>query len=658
MGLFAKLLPSRLREQKPQLRSPVIVGGWLDPDTGTLHYLKHHGSKHVLCFAPSGSGKGVGLIIPTLLSLNESVVVTDIKGENWLKTAGFRKAAGQRVLMFNPTARPLEFDADGRQIGPVGEKGEVLTAPEAGSCQYNPLAEIRFGTEQEVADIQVVANILIESQAAADPHWDDAARGFFVGLLLHLAYTSPDKCTLADLRQFMSELPLMAQSSDPEADPIKEAFLALTEAEHAQPGENYYWMQQADSSIIHTHPVVRAMAASMSGKASRERSGVISSAETKLGLYADPIVARNTSRSDFKMRDLMYADRPVSLYLVIPPRHQARLRPLIRLMITQMLGALTESLDTDPTHKLTMLLDEFPQFGRLDAVKDAIAITRGYSIRFYLIVQSLSQLTSAYKDADKDIIGNCNIKIAYPPDEMETAERLSKMCGTTTVHIENISTSKDSMLSVAGKSHSISMQAVSRALLTPDEVMNLPGPKTVGDKVTGPGEMLVFVTNQRPIRGVQSLFFLDPIWLKRSQIPAPATSDVVRSVLAGPRSARRPAEQAQDVASALDATPALASSPATAPVSAPTAAVPAPLEEEIDLGLVEERIEPYEQSEVLMLDPDPVETPPSAAEDGGAAADADTADADEDTPAAPPPAAPAPAPKPARRSHADDFDVL
>jgi type IV secretion system protein VirD4 len=91
------------------------------------------------------------------------------------------------------------------------------------------------------------------------------------------------------------------------------------------------------------------------------------------------------------------------------------------------------------------------------------------------------------------------------------------------------------MLSVAGKSHSISMQAVSRPLLTPDEVMQLPGPKTVGDKVIGPGEMLVFVTNQRPIRGVQRLFFLDPVWLRRSQIPAPATSDVVRSVMAGPR---------------------------------------------------------------------------------------------------------------------------
>ncbi len=657
---------------KPK-RGAVIVGGWLEPETGVLHYLKHCGPEHILCFAPTRSGKGVGLIVPTLLTLQDSVVVTDLKGENWALTAGYRRAAGQHVLMFNPTARPLEAG------------GKV--APEAGSVRYNPLTEIRLKSLDEIRDIQNIATILMDptgtGKDGSNAHWTNSAIDLTTGALVHLLY-SPDvpaeKKNLAGLLEFLSGMAL-ATPSDPEADPTTEAFKALAEARHALPGEHYYWSVQADGTTTLTHPAVRDMAGRMLTKADRERGGVISSALANLSLFADPLVAANTSVSEFALSDLMHGDKPVSLYLVVPPGDQVRVRLLIRILLTQLIARLTESIEAKPKHNLLLLLDEFPAFGRLDAILDSIAFTAGYGIRMFLITQNLAQMKSpkAYGVAADSIISNCHIHIAYPTNEVSTAELLSKMCGTTTIHQQNISTSRDSMLSVAGKSHSISLQAISRPLLTPDECMRLPGPVKNGDRIEVPGDMLVFVAGSPPIYGKQSLWFKDETWTQRQAIKAPITSDVIRPAPAAVPHTRSAA--AADAAQGADAgegdidlslieplssSPSPSSAPthsssASLPVNpnlsaAPTAPVPAHVE----------RIEPYEHAQPA-LEPDQAWGEPDSVDPISDHPHSDDPITDEplscDEPAdtgADKPAAPASASKPAKagREYVDDFDVL
>src|SRR6202035_2207665 len=140
--------------------------------------LRHNGPEHVLAFAPTRSGKGVGLVIPTLLSWRGSAVIHDIKGENWLLTAGWRSRFSN-CLLFNPT--------------------------DARSAAYNPLMEVRRGV-QEVRDVQNIADILVDPEGALERrnHWEKTSHALLVGAILHVLHAEPDK-TLAGVANFLSD---------------------------------------------------------------------------------------------------------------------------------------------------------------------------------------------------------------------------------------------------------------------------------------------------------------------------------------------------------------------------------------------------------------------------------------------------------------------
>ncbi len=141
-------------------------------------YLRHNGPEHVIAFAPTRSGKGVGMVVPTLLSWTSSVVVHDIKGENWTLTAGWR-ARFSHCLLFNPT--------DER------------------SAAYNPLLEVRRGA-QEVRDVQNIADILVDPEGALERrnHWEKTSHALLVGAIPHVLYAGEDK-TLRGVANFLSD---------------------------------------------------------------------------------------------------------------------------------------------------------------------------------------------------------------------------------------------------------------------------------------------------------------------------------------------------------------------------------------------------------------------------------------------------------------------
>ena len=474
-------------QQKPASEG-VYVGAWLDKK-GVTRYLRHNGAEHVLCYAPTRSGKGVGLVIPTLLSWEHSAVITDLKGELWALTSGWRqKYARNKVLRFEPAAL-------------------------SGGVYWNALDEIRLATEYEVGDVQNLATLLVDPDGKGlVTHWQKTAQALLVGVILHVLYKAQQEGTDATL-------------------PAVDDMLSNPDRESAE-----LWMEMATYTHVHgkNHPTVGAAARDMLDRPDEEAGSVLSTAKSYLALYRDPVVRRNVSKSEFRIKDLMNFETPVSLYIVTHPNDKARLRPLVRVLINMIVRLLADKMDfvngqpkAHYNHRLLMLLDEFPSLGKLEILQEALAFIAGYGIKCYLICQDINQLKSRETGYghDESITSNCHVQSAFPPNRVETAEHLSKLTGQTTVAKEQITTSGRRTSALLGQV-SRTIQEVQRPLLTPDECLRMPGPlKNAEGLIEKAGDMVVYVAGSPAIYGVQPLFFKDPIFKARAAIPAPLQSD-------------------------------------------------------------------------------------------------------------------------------------
>ena len=409
-------------------------------------YLRHDGPEHVLCFAPTRSGKGVGLVVPTLLTWPGSSIVHDIKGENWELTSGFRSRHG-RVLLFDPT--------------------------NAESAAYNPLLEVRRG-EWEVRDVQNIADVLVDPEGALERrnHWEKTSHALLVGAILHVLYAGQDK-TLAGVAAFLS---------DPK-QPIETTLRAMMTTPHL--GE------------AGVHPVIASAARELLNKSENERSGVLSTAMSFLGLYRDPVVAQVTRRCDWRIRDLVEDERPTTLYLVVPPSDISRTKPLVRLVLNQIGRRLTEELHAKGRrHRLLLMLDEFPALGRLDFFESALAFMAGYGLKSFLIAQSLNQIEKAY-GPNNAILDNCHVRVSFATNDERTAKRVSDALGTAT-EIRDARNYAGHRLSPWLGHLMVSRQETARPLLTPGEVMQLPAT-----------DELVLVSGCPPIRARKARYYED-----------------------------------------------------------------------------------------------------------------------------------------------------
>ncbi|HML83451.1 MAG TPA: conjugal transfer protein TraG [Thiomonas arsenitoxydans] len=423
-------------------------------------YLRHEGPEHVLTFAPTRSGKGVGLVIPTLLSWSASAVIHDIKGENWAITAGWRSRFSH-CLLFNPT--------------------------DPKSAAYNPLLEVRRGAH-EVRDVQNIADILVDPEGALERrnHWEKTSHALLVGAILHVLYAGEDK-TLRGVVSFLS---------DP-ACPFELTLHRMMTTKHL-----------GDAP----HPVVASAAREVLNKSDNERSGVLSTAMSFLGLYRDPTVAEVTSRCDWRIADLIASEHPVSLYLVVPPSDISRTKPLVRLILNQIGRRLTESLDGGDgiarRHKLLLMLDEFPALGRLDFFETALAFMAGYGIRSFLIAQSLNQIDKAYGQ-NHSVLDNCHVRVTFATNDERTAKRISETLGTATELRAQRNYAGHRLAPWLGHLM-VSRQETARPLLTPGEVMQLP-----------PDESVVMVSSLAPIKAKKLRYYADANFNRRV-LPPPA----------------------------------------------------------------------------------------------------------------------------------------
>lgn len=534
-----------------------VILGW---NPYKRRFIYHNGKEHVALLAPTRSGKGVGLIIPTSLVWKHSMFVTDVKGENWHFTAGYRKKfLNNKVLKFAPLA------SDGSSV------------------KYNPLTEIAYRTPEEMGDTMNISNMIVDPDGKGlNDHWAKTGHALLVGVIMHLLYAHQKEerrpPTLSDVATFLSspERDYTEQIHGMKVYPhitIKEAlsdnnifqkiygdyitdvaayakdeggrlFMQWRDKEDSwlpewngdkvvfsfnnlkadikyrmEQGEEIDWKSEFTGkdkrgemhynyAALLTHPKAAEAAAEMENKAPNEASGVLSTTMSFLGLYRDPIVAANTSSSEFQIADLMNPNQPVSLFLVIPLKEIDRLRPLVRLVINLALRKLMPemSFDDEPKQRCLFLLDEFPQFGRLNNMQSAMAVMAGYGLKVLMVSQDLKMLNNAY-GKDHSILSNCGVRVFFTPNDLETADNISNELGSKTIKVQSHSDN--------GKvfSSSTSTSEIARNLMTKDEVLHL-----------NKNKELVLVSGSDPIL-TKRVKYYEEDYFKRKILPEPKYSD-------------------------------------------------------------------------------------------------------------------------------------
>jgi type IV secretion system protein VirD4 len=382
-------------------------------------YLIFGGNEHVLLEAPTRSGKGVGIVIPNLLTWAGSVVVLDIKRENWDATAGFRRAHGQKVFLFNPMAR------------------------DRATARYNPLGHIdRRAHDDVVTELQKIATMLFPVPDRADPFWTQGAITGFVGVGALVAAMDAVPFTLGEIYRQVT-----------------------------QRGTQEYLRKQVDDLERHMAPGgVRAIHDFIGG-AENTVSGLKQTITSRLNLWLDSHVDAATSASDFDLRTIR--DERMSIYLGVSPDELERVAPLYNLFFQQLIDLNTRDLPDAGRHGIgvLVLLDEFARLGRANVIANGFSFVAGYGFRLLPVIQSRSQLRAVYgNDVADEIVANCGVEVAFTPKELKVANELSERIG----FVGQTATTKSRTIHGMLANRSMSESDQRRALMLPQELMQLP----------------------------------------------------------------------------------------------------------------------------------------------------------------------------------------
>jgi type IV secretion system protein VirD4 len=460
---FARVEEVRKREDLgmgERLAEGIVLGA---VDGG---YLRFRGDAHVLAFAPPGGGKTTCVVVPTALAHPGPLVVLDAKREIYKLTSGFRQRGhNSRVLCWAPSG------------------GE-------GFSRHNPMLEIR-DHPYDVRDAQRIAGALIASTPTnADPFWREAPRQILVGALLHGKYF-PQWGSLPKVYQLFT---IGGQK----------ALEEMARAPH-DPALRFGWVDPKGRATA-THPAVAAAAENVLEMSAQTRSSVLATVSAALSIYADPVLATSVSASDFSLREVTAGDEssPITLYLCFEPDERDRLGPHLRIMISQLAGAILErdaSRRWEWKERILLLLDEFPVLGAIREIEQGLAYFRGYGAVFLVVVQYLGQLIQAF-GREEAVSPNCAVQIAFAPTDLATAERLSNLSGKQTIEIDQVSRSSGGLGSGRG---STSRQTVlqGRFLLDASEFRRL-----------GRDQAVVFIPGLAPLVVKKRPFFNDPLLLR------------------------------------------------------------------------------------------------------------------------------------------------
>jgi len=414
------------------------------------------GSEHVMLHAPTRSGKGVGVVIPNLLTWPDSVVVLDVKRENWEASAGFRAAHGQDVVLFDP------LDPEGR------------------TARFNPLGHIdRTDAVAVLDELQKLAVMLFPPPQHGDPFWAEAARTGLIGVGAYVAETP--------------ELPFS----------LGAIYRELT---HGEPRTRLPEAVRARAAA--GRPLSYGCVSAISDFCSASENTFASIKQTitaRMNLWLNPRVCAATDASDFDLRDLR--ERRMSLYLGVSPDNLARVAPLYNLLLQQLVDLNTRERPIADRHavQVLMVMDEFARLGHAAVIAHGFSYVAGYGLRLLPVLQSPAQLRAEYgPDLAEEIMANCGLEIAFAPKELKVAQDLSERLGFWTY--SSRSHSRPTLLSGGKRSTTESDQR--RALMMPQELIQM-----------DPGQLILLRAGMPPVRGRKIQYWREKAFMGRVASP-------------------------------------------------------------------------------------------------------------------------------------------
>ncbi|TXI84296.1 MAG: type IV secretory system conjugative DNA transfer family protein [Cupriavidus sp.] len=441
----------------------ILVGKWRG------RFLSLPGQLSVLLSAPTRSGKGVGVVIPNLLNWPDSVVVLDIKGENYEITAGFRAACGQAVYAFSP------FDEEGR------------------THRWNPLGSVRAHPLHRTGDLLAISQVLFPSDGGAtssEAFFNDQARNLFLGLGLLLLESPRLPRTIGE----------MLRQASGQGRPLREHLAGLMQSRSEQGRPLSAECADALQRLL--------------SNSDNTMSSIVATFVAPLVIFADTTVDAATSADDFQLEDVRR--RRMSIYVRIPPNRLASARPLLSLFFSQLVNLNTRYLPAqDPTlrHQCLIVNDEFPAMGRVPSITTAAAFLAGYDLRLLTVIQAMSQLDAVYGDRDaRTFATNHGLQILFAPREQRDADEYSAMLG----HFTERASSQGRSRTFSGQGSTTVSRNDSeqrRALLLPQEFKEL-----------GRDRLVLILENCKPILADKIRYFDDPALrhrlLRAPEVPA------------------------------------------------------------------------------------------------------------------------------------------
>lgn len=382
----------------------------------------YRGDRHLLTIGPNGSGKSRRLLLPNLYRLiNWSALVIDLKGELAIWSAKHRKESGSEIITFDP-------------FGVIEKNfpGLVTELPCLASKGLNPIAMLDPKSEDFADDAKAIGEALIKVESKNDAYWSKSAQALVSGLAMSLAANrevDPKVANLGELRKIVGY--------------SLEELGAYINEQVNQYGEAY--------------PGIAAKLNRFKEVSSENREifSILSSAITHTDWLDSPPIQRNLSDGIFDFSDMK--KRPITVYLVLPPRYLESHATWLRLMITAILMPLIRSTGGDVP--VLLMLDEFAQLGRLEVIERNIALLRGYGIKLWAVLQDLSQIKDSYEKRWESFIGNAGVIQSFAPQDVTTREYLSKLSGKRLYWVQTTSATIGQQFGVSGYSQSSSQQS-------------------------------------------------------------------------------------------------------------------------------------------------------------------------------------------------------
>jgi len=441
-------------------------------------YLTFPGQTGVILAAPPRSGKGVSCVVPNLLNWPGSVLVLDIKKENWTLTAGYRSLFSE-VYLFDP------FSVDGR------------------SARWNPLTYVSDNPHLRIDDIQRIGTMLCQEVPGADPFWVKSARSLFVGIALYLferrdyerAYNSHP-----DHQEKMPEVPVTI------GEILRQAMATDEE------GFSKHWKRIIEGWEAMGKPLSPqcvSLIMDVVDLATQTASSVRKTFTSQLDLWLNPLLDMATSASDFDLRDLR--KKKIGIYLGIKPRDFERLQVVMNVFFQQAIGEQTAELpEHNPALKYQLLvaLDEFTAVGRIPILLSSIAFVPGYNVRTLMVIQTPSQLDEVYgPNGTKIMLKTLAARIVFPPNDIDDARKISEELGYTTV--KSRSRTVPGFGSGRQRSPSTNVTDQRRALMLPQEIKEMKADRQI-----------LFVEHLHPVRCQKIRYYDDPLFASRV-VPPP-----------------------------------------------------------------------------------------------------------------------------------------